>query len=39
MEWFHQKGVKTVVLSSTDLGSKDELVGMASSVISKLFNG
>ncbi|XP_069169787.1 pyridoxal kinase [Procambarus clarkii] len=32
MEWFHQQGVKTVVLSSTDLGSKCELVGMASSM-------
>lgn len=35
MEWFHKKGVKTVVLSSTDLGSENELVGMASSIISK----
>ncbi|XP_042866406.1 pyridoxal kinase-like [Penaeus japonicus] len=33
MEWFHQQGVKTVVLSSTDLGSENELLGLASSVI------
>ncbi|KAK8738975.1 hypothetical protein OTU49_003768 [Cherax quadricarinatus] len=33
MEWFHKQGVKTVVLSSTDLGSESELLGMASSMI------
>lgn len=32
MEWFHQQGVKTVVLSSTDFSSESELIGMASSV-------
>ena len=35
MEWFHEKGVKTVILSSTDLGSDSELIGLASSVTSK----
>lgn len=30
-EWFHSKGVRFVVLSSTDLGSEEELLGMASS--------
>jgi len=30
MEEFHRKGVKTVILSSTELGSKDHLVGLAS---------
>lgn len=33
MEWFHQHGVKTVVLSSTDLGNEDELIGLASSTL------
>ncbi|KAK4324007.1 hypothetical protein Pmani_005339 [Petrolisthes manimaculis] len=32
MEWFHEQGVKTVVLSSTDLGQEGELVVMASSI-------
>ncbi|XP_042234117.1 pyridoxal kinase-like isoform X2 [Homarus americanus] len=32
MEWFHHQGVKTVVLSSTELGSENKLVGMASSM-------
>uniref|UniRef100_A0A2P2IA92 Pyridoxal kinase n=2 Tax=Hirondellea gigas TaxID=1518452 RepID=A0A2P2IA92_9CRUS len=30
MSWFHNKGVKTVVLSSTDLGSTSELICIAS---------
>ncbi|KAK7063279.1 hypothetical protein SK128_022569 [Halocaridina rubra] len=30
MEWFHSQGVKTVVLSSTDLGDENELLGLAS---------
>ncbi|CAL4068468.1 unnamed protein product [Meganyctiphanes norvegica] len=33
MDWFHSKGVKTVVLSSTDLGTENELLCMASSVV------
>lgn len=32
MEWFHGRGVKTVVLSSTDLGTEGELVVLASSI-------
>ncbi|KAG0728542.1 Pyridoxal kinase [Chionoecetes opilio] len=32
MEWFHGRGVKTVVLSSTDLGAEEELVVLASSI-------
>lgn len=35
MEWFHEQGVKTVVLSSTDLGQEGELVAMASSIASQ----
>lgn len=35
MEWFHQQGAKTVVLSSTDLGSDKDLLGLASSVMSR----
>ncbi|KAB7498431.1 Pyridoxal kinase, partial [Armadillidium nasatum] len=34
-EWFHSKGVKSVVLSSTDLGSEEELLGLASSIDDK----
>lgn len=34
MKWFHDQGAKTVVLSSTELGSENELLGLASSVIS-----
>ncbi|KAF2350827.1 Pyridoxine kinase [Trinorchestia longiramus] len=30
LDWFHNKGVKTVVLSSTDLGDADHLIGIAS---------
>nr|XP_027210607.1 pyridoxal kinase-like isoform X2 [Penaeus vannamei] len=33
MKWFHDQGAKTVVLSSTELGSENELLGLASSVI------
>ncbi|XP_047485182.1 pyridoxal kinase-like isoform X1 [Penaeus chinensis] len=33
MKWFHEQGAKTVVLSSTELGSENELLGLASSVI------
>ncbi|XP_045124050.1 pyridoxal kinase-like [Portunus trituberculatus] len=32
LEWFHEQGVKTVVLSSTDLGTQEELVVLASSI-------
>lgn len=32
---FHNQGIKTVVLSSTELGDKDHLLGLASSVIGK----
>lgn len=32
MEWFHGRGVKAVVLSSTDLGAEEELVVLASSI-------
>lgn len=35
MEWFHGRGVKTVVLSSTDLGTEGELVALASSITSR----
>lgn len=35
MEWFHGRGVKTVVLSSTDLGTEGELVVLASSITSR----
>lgn len=31
MKKLHEKGVKTVVLSSTDLGDKDNMIGLASS--------
>lgn len=30
IEWFHQKGVKIVVLSSTNVGSDSELIGFLS---------
>ncbi|XP_018012457.1 pyridoxal kinase [Hyalella azteca] len=30
LDWFHDKGVKTVVLSSTDLGNAEQLIGIAS---------
>lgn len=30
MEWFHERGVQTVALSSTDLGTADELLAFVS---------
>lgn len=30
LDWFHEKGVKTVVLSSTNIGDKDHLKGFLS---------
>jgi pyridoxine kinase len=35
MDIFHSKGVKTVVISSTDLGTEDKLLGLGSSKIGK----
>ncbi len=35
MEKLHQIGAKTVVISSSELGSDDILIGLGSSVISK----
>lgn len=32
MKWFHQHNVKTVVLSSTDLGKENEVLGFASTL-------
>lgn len=30
IDWFHDRGVKTVVLSSTNFASNDELIGFLS---------
>lgn len=34
-DWFHEKGVKTVVLSSTNFASNNELIGFLSQQIGK----
>lgn len=39
MAWFHNKGVKTVVLSSTDLGNAKELICMASTKNTGQYHG
>lgn len=38
MQWFHERGVQTVALSSTDLGSDEELLAFLSHQDSKCGN-